>query len=98
MPLFYLENDADDDDDAVVSLYFARKDLVAAWNRRHPGAALPPVKAVDLVGIFENVMRDRPGYLPSTNLVFVPTEEALSAAQELKSRGLAKYNPNRMVV
>ena len=31
-------------------------DLVADWNRRSPGQPLP-VKVIDLVGIFENILR-----------------------------------------
>lgn len=78
----------------------ARQDLVAAWNRQHPGGEpLPPVQVIDLVGVFENMLRGRANnYLPSTNLVFVPNEETLLVARELKSKGLAPYNPDRMII
>jgi len=99
VPLFYIDNSSDksSSEDEPLNVYFARKDLVAAWNRRNPGQPLPPVKAFDLVEIFEYTLRGR-DYLPTTNLNFVPIEESVEAAKEMKSRGLAPYNPNRMII
>jgi hypothetical protein len=95
--LFYV--DSKDDNNDVVSVYFDRKDLMAAWARQRAGEPLPTVKAIDLVGIFENILRGRSSnYLPSTNLVFVPNDEAVSVAKEMKTRGLAPYNPGRMII
>lgn len=71
---------------------------MSEWNQQNPGMPLPSVKAIDLVGIFENTLRGRDSYMPSKNLSFVPTEEALKVAKEMKSRGLAPYNPNRMII
>lgn len=99
VPLFYIDNrGSSGDNDEPVNLYFARKDLVADWNREHAGQALPPILALDLVGIFENTLRGRLDYLPSTNLNFVPMEESVGVAREMKGRGLAPYNPGRMII
>lgn len=107
VPLFYVDDKSGradsssvDDGSGAVSVYFARKDLVSAWNRQHPGEPLPTIKAIDLVGIFEAILRGRAttGYLPTTDLVFVPNEEAVSVAKEMKARGLAPYNPGKMII
>ena len=101
VPLFYIDAIKDpsrSSDDDFINVYFARRDLVADWNRRSPGQPLPTVKVIDLVGIFENILRGRTNYLPTTKLNFVPTEESMSTAKEMKSRGLAPYNPSRMII
>lgn len=100
VPLFYIDSNSDKSEPVKerVNVYFARKDLVADWNRQHPGQPLPTVKAIDLVGIFENTLRGRKDYLPTTNLNFVPTEESLQVAEEMVSRGLTPYNPSRMII
>ena len=99
VPLFFVDNsDRRNNDDTPVNVYFARKDLVADWNRAHAGQALPPILALDLVGIFENTLRGRRDYLPSTNLNFVPMEESVRVAREMKGRGLTPYNPGRMII
>lgn len=101
VPLFYVDTSKDGmgkSNDEVVDVFFTRKDLLADWKRRNLGQSLPPVKAIDLMGIFENILRGRMEYLPTTNLNFVPIEESLEAATEMKFRGLAPYNPGRMII
>jgi len=102
VPLFYIDN-RNDYEQQPLNVYLSRKDLVADWNRQNPGQPLPTVRTVDLVGIFENTLRgrsDSSSYLPTTNLNFVPSQESVEAARELKARGggLAPYNPNRMII
>ena len=108
VPLFYvkeLQQQQDDsnknDNGAAVALplFFSRKDLFNSWSQQHPGVPLPTVQAVDLTGIFESILRGRTDYLPTTNLVFVPSQEAVQVAKEMKARGqLPPYNPNRMII
>ena len=101
VPLFYVDGTKDGmgmSKDNAVDVFFTRKDLLAEWNRRNLGQPLPPVKVIDLMGIFENILRGRMDYLPTTNLNFVPIEESMEAAKEMKSRGLAPYNPGQMII
>ena len=101
VPLFYADTGMDamtKSNDDSVDVFFTRKDLLADWKRRNPGQPLPPVKVIDLIGIFENILRGRMDYLPTTNLNFVPIDESVEAAKEMKSRGLAPYNPGRMII
>ena len=86
VPLFYVDNATNTDD--KVSVFFTRKDLAADWKRQHDGVPLSAVKAIDLVGIFENILRGRKSAVPRANLVFYPNEEAVDVAKELKSKGL----------
>lgn len=96
VPLFYVdERDGDD----PLRLFFTRKDLLQSWNQKHPGIPLPKVKALDLVAIFENTVRGRADeYLPTGNLEFVPPQDALDVAKELKTRGLAPYSSTKMIM
>jgi hypothetical protein len=96
VPLFYV--DGDERGDEPLKVYLSRKDLVAEWKGQHPGAPFPTVRAVDLVGIFDAIVRDRSSVLPTANFEFVPNSETVEVAKELKNRGLAPYDPNRMII
>lgn len=96
VPLFYVDDSGDDQPRKV---YLARRDLINDWMAQHPaGSGTPPVKALDLVALFENLILGRSGNVPTLDLVFQPTKQALEAAKELNSRGLAPYSPNKMII
>lgn len=84
-------------------MYFSRLDLIAAWNQDHSaGTPLPSVKTLDLVGLFEGILRGRANAMPcptAQQMVFVPNAESVAVAKEMKVRGgLASYNPGKMIV
>jgi hypothetical protein len=101
VPLFYV---ADDNDDKTY-LYFSRLDLVTDWNAKHPSdaATLPArIRTIDLVGIFESLVRQRDTKLPLDKVVFVPNPESITVAKELAARSpngrLIPYNANLMII
>jgi hypothetical protein len=101
VPLFYVENTSPPDE---IVFYFQRNDLISDWTKRHPQSQSPVVKAIDLVGIFESLLLGRNvdgkvSTLPlSAKFVFVPNAGDVAIAKEMKSRGLAPYNPNAMIL
>jgi hypothetical protein len=101
VPLFYVADDKDD----KLYLYFSRLDLVTDWNTQHPSdaATLPArIRTIDLVGIFESLVRQRDTKLPLDKVVFVPNRESVAVAKELASRSsngrLVPYNANLMII
>jgi hypothetical protein len=101
VPLFYVADDSDD----KLYLYFSRLDLVTDWNAQHPSdaASLPArIRTVDLVGIFESLVRQRDTKLSLDKVVFVPNPESVAVAKELASRSsngrLIPYNANLMII
>lgn len=95
VPLFYTEEGWTNDQ--PLRVYLARRDLVNDWVQAYPDTSLPRIKALDMVAIFENLILGRSD-LPTSDLVFEPTSDALKAVKELKSRGLAPYNPDKMII
>lgn len=113
VPLFYSTELATEEGDEPKELpvYFRRKDLVNEWNRRYPGEPLPSssVRVIDLLGIFEAILRgryDSLSFVKSSSedgqtplpLRFMPSPDDVLVFQELKSRGLAPYDPSRMII
>lgn len=94
VPLFYFERGTDDD---RTLLYFNKKDLLLEWNKNNPGKLPPSPKVIDLLELFQNTLRGRTDNLPR-NIYFVPLEQSVEIAKELKSKGLTPYKIDRMVV
>jgi len=106
-PVFYLSEFRDDNGKQL--LYFNAKTLIEDWNKQsgvengesNAERKIPPrIQVLDLVTIFQYVLRGRASELPfSTNgAVFVPEAEALKKAADLKAAGMATYNTERMIV
>jgi hypothetical protein len=106
VPLFY-STELVTEEPMELPVFFRRKDFVNEWNRLHPGEPLPSVRVIDLLSIFEAILRSRNDAIPSMSindsgdpipLRFVPSPDEILVFQELKSRGLAPYNPSRMII
>jgi hypothetical protein len=92
VPLFYLDGEDE------TEMYFEKAALLAEWNRKHPKLPPPTVKVMDLVYAFEAALRGYTDKLPP-NMVFVPSEDALAAVKELKSRGtVTPYKLDEMII
>jgi hypothetical protein len=96
VPLFYFEDLQLPG--GSTPLFFNKNDLSAEWNRKNEGKKPPKAKVLDLLTIFQYVLRGRAGELPIRSVVFVPSPEAVEVWDELKSRGLAPYKVDRMVI
>lgn len=103
VPLFYVESISQVKPDEIV-LYFQRKDLLSDWIKSQSQPQSPVVKAIDLVGIFESLLLGRnvegkvASMLLSSKLAFMPNTVDVAIAEEMKARGLAPYNPNKMIL
>lgn len=94
VPLFYY--DSLDDDRTL--LYFNKKELLLDWNKNNPGGKLPPSpKVIDLSELFQSTLRGKTQNLPR-NVYFVPIQQSVEKAKEMKAQGLAPYKIDRMVV
>jgi hypothetical protein len=97
VPLFYLEG-LESDNHKETQMFFEKATLLAEWNRQHPEVPPPKVKVMDLVYVFEASLRGYTDKLPP-NMVFVPSEDALAAVKELKSRGpVTPYKLDEMII
>ena len=97
VPLFYSKDLQKAD--ASLRLFFSRKDLLTTWRqeKQSPDQS-PSIQVVDLLGIFESILRDRVDMLPSRDLIFVPDAESVELARDLQSKGCPAYNANRMII
>lgn len=93
VPLFYM----DQLDDDRTLLYFNKSELLVEWNKSHPGTLPPSPKVIELTEVFQNTIRGRTENLPR-NVYFVPLQESLEKAKELKAQGLTPYKIDKMVV
>ena len=101
VPLFYLDNPSKDD--STVRLYLNPNDLLKDWDSQNPGVVPPRIEVVDLVTLFQFVVRKRATEVavlknPLAKVVFVPDSQSVQVAAELKQKGLAPYDPNRMII
>jgi len=103
-PLFYFDNKLPERQQPA-KLYFNPDDLVADWEIQYGKDVIPPrVQAIDLITLFQYVIRGRSNDLPnaiknnSGGVVFVANEVSISKAKELKSQGLAPYKPDKMII
>jgi hypothetical protein len=93
VPLFYI----DQLDDNRTLLYFNKSELLVDWNKNHASKLPPSPKVIDLMELFQNTLRGRTDSLPR-NIYFVPLQESLEKAKEMKSKGLMPYKIDKMVV
>jgi len=104
VPLFYSNAlQVTDQSSGVITLpmYFSKDDLLQEWIKRNPEKPLPSSGVLELSTLFQYVLRKRANELPigvNKKLLFVPSAEAVEAATELKSKGLAPYKLDRMIV
>jgi hypothetical protein len=103
VPLFYF--DGFKRPNGSFPMFLNPLDLVDAWKKQQDSdsTAIPPrIRVIDLVTLFQYVLRGRADELPAAirtkQLVFVPTAEMLAKADELKAKGLVPYKLDRMVV
>jgi len=95
VPLFYYQEL--ELQDGTTPVYFKKKDLLSEWRKQYPEVAPPRLKLLDLVDAFQYVLRGRGDELPK-NIVFIPSQDTVDVSNELKSRGLAPYKVDRMIV
>jgi hypothetical protein len=98
VPVFYLEDLKSAD--GSIPFYFNENELLAEWNtQKGEGTTPPKPKALDLMAVFQYVLRGRTEELPilHNKIVFVPSKEAVEISNELKTRGLVPYKADRMV-
>lgn len=93
VPLFYI----DQLDDDRTLLYFNKSELLVDWNKNHVGKLPPSPKVIDLTSLFQNTIRGKTESLPK-NIYFVPRQESLEMAKDLKSKGLTPYKIDKMIV
>lgn len=98
VPLFYFDEMLTADGSSL-PLYLNKSDLLSEWIKQNGDTKPPKTKVLDLVTMFQYVLRGRAEELPiKKNVVFVPNADALEASKELKARGLVPYKPDQMVV
>eukprot|EP00527_Entomoneis_sp_CCMP2396_P002120 CAMPEP_0198142258 /NCGR_PEP_ID=MMETSP1443-20131203/5100_1 /TAXON_ID=186043 /ORGANISM="Entomoneis sp., Strain CCMP2396" /LENGTH=320 /DNA_ID=CAMNT_0043805227 /DNA_START=36 /DNA_END=998 /DNA_ORIENTATION=- len=101
VPLFYFENFKADN--GAIPLYLNPLDLVNDWTAKNGGGSasvIPPrVRVIDLLSMFQFVLRGRADELPFRGKVtFVTTSEAMEMAKTLKEQGLTPYKTDRMII
>jgi hypothetical protein len=98
VPVFYLEDLKSAD--GSIPFYFNKNELLVEWNtQKGEGTTPPKPKALDLMVVFQYILRGRSEELPilHNKIVFVPSQEAVETSKELKKRGLVPYKADRMV-
>jgi hypothetical protein len=98
VPVFYLEGLKSAD--GSIPFYFNKEELLAEWNiQKEEGTTPPKPKALDLMVVFQYVLRGRIEELPilRNKITFVASQEAVEISKELKTRGLSPYKADRMV-
>jgi hypothetical protein len=99
VPVFYLEDLKSAD--GSIPFFFNKNELLAEWNtQKGEGTTPPKPKALDLMALFQNVLRGQIDELPilHNKIVFVPSQEEVEISNDLKKRGLVPYKADRIVV
>ena len=98
VPVFYLEDFKNAD--GSIPFYFNKSELLAEWKtQKGEGTTPPKPKVLDLMVVFQYVLRKRIDELPilHNKIVFVPSKDAVEISKELKTRGLVPYKTDQIV-
>jgi hypothetical protein len=97
-PVFYSEELKSTD--GSIMFYFNREELLTEWKaQKGEGTTPPKLKALDLMVVFQYVLRKRIDELPilHNKILFVATKEQVEISKELKARKMVPYKADRMV-
>jgi len=104
VPLFYaagLDIPLSGQEEIQRPLYFHRSDLLRDWAARNPGMPPPTIQVIDLVNAFRVVLKTgtETGADALRNAVFIPDDNTLAAAKELRARDISPgYKMGQMLM